>query len=168
MQDEEGQELQGLTAEATVRKPDGTEETVNLLDQDGIPTGLFRTTDKPGDYSITVRATPRTPSVVDGATPQEFSPREAIVRFMVFDRNLELENPVANPWLLSNISELTGGKSMAPEQLGTLLEELSRQADELIEWRETTRSLYDGWPVLALFIGILGCEWFLRKKWGLV
>lgn len=165
MQSVEGDQLRGFQAEAVVRKPDGSEETLALVDEEGIPTGAFRTTDQPGDYTVSVRAVPQ---AFEGALPDELTPRETSARFMVFDRNLELDSPVAYPQLLHNISTLTGGKSVAPEQLGSLLDELLKQSDDLVERRETKRSLYDSWPLLLAFVGALGLEWFLRKYWGLV
>ena len=93
--------------------------------------------------------------------------KQASARFLVQDRNLELDNPVAYPKLLADIAALTGGRSVPPEQLGALIEDLLRQSDELVERRETKRTLFDSWGLLLLFISILSLEWFLRKYWGL-
>jgi len=29
-------------------------------------------------------------------------------------------------------------------------------------------TLWDSWPTLLTFVGLLSTEWFLRKRWGLV
>lgn len=151
-------------AEARVVKPDGVAEDLTLVEVDGVPTGTIRGTEQPGDYLIQVRATER-----DAPAGTDENPwRDASARFMVFDRNFELDNPVAYPRLLENIAATTGGHTIAPEQISGLLEELLKRSDELIEKRETKRSLYDTWWLLLLFTATLSLEWFLRKKWGLV
>jgi hypothetical protein len=136
-------------------KPGNVTEAVTLVSEDGIPTGSFRSTEFSGDYTIRVEA------VLNGEIKQ------ATARFLVEDRNLELDNPIAYPRLLSDIATLTGGRSVPPEQLGALIEELLRQSDELVERRETKRTLFDTWFLLLAFISVLSLEWFLRKYWGL-
>lgn len=157
----DGEEMKHFKAEAFISRPTGAEQPVSLVDQDGVPTGTFRETTQPGDYTIRV-VIPPDPDAPDGG------PRSTTARFMVFDRNLELDSPVAFPKLLENLSVITGGRSVAPEQLPTLLEELSKQSDELVEKRETQKTLYDDWRLLLAFVCCLSLEWFLRKRWGLV
>ncbi|MDR1962324.1 MAG: VWA domain-containing protein [Planctomycetaceae bacterium] len=161
LQSPDGNELQNIAATATVIKPDGMEERVVLVNEEGTPTGSFRSTDAAGDYTIRVEASHE-------SLPPDAATRQATARFMVYDRNLELDSPVAYPQLLRNISELTGGRSVAPEQLGSLLNELITKSNELVEKRETKQSLFDSWGLLLAFILILCFEWFLRKYWGLV
>jgi len=155
MRSEAGEEVRNFPATARVMKPEGNTEAVMLVSEDGIPTGSFRSTEFSGDYTIQVEA------VLNEEVKQ------ATARFLVQDRNLELDNPVAYPKLLADIAALTGGRSVPPEQLGALIDELLRQSDELVERRETKRTLFDHWAVLLLFISILSLEWFLRKHWGL-
>ncbi len=33
---------------------------------------------------------------------------------------------------------------------------------------ETKQALWDTWTFFALLVGLLGAEWYLRKRWGLV
>ena len=155
MRSETGEDIRGFSASATVAKPDGIADAVTLVPEDGILTGSFRSTDFSGDYTIQVEA------VHDGDT------KTATARFLVQDRNLELDDPRALPTLLSAIAADTGGRSVPPEQLGGLIEELLQQSDDLVEKRETKRTLYDSWIVLLLFISVLSLEWFLRKHWGM-
>ncbi|MDR2440809.1 MAG: VWA domain-containing protein [Planctomycetaceae bacterium] len=161
LQSPDGNTLRNFTATATVTKPDGNQERVVLVDENGTPTGSFRSTNSVGDYTIQVEASHE-------SLPTDSPTRQATARFMVYDRNLELDSPVAYPQLLRNISELTGGHSAAPEQLGSLLEELIKKSDELIEKHETKQSLFDSWGLLLAFTVILCFEWFLRKFWGIV
>jgi hypothetical protein len=161
LQSPDGNALRNFTATATVTKPNGNHEQVTLVEEDGIPTGSFRSTEMVGDYTIQVE-------VAHESLPPDSPTRQATARFIVYDRNLELDSPVAYPQLLRNISELTGGHSAAPEQLGSLLDELIRKSEELVEKRETKQSLFDSWGLLLAFTFILCLEWFLRKFWGLV
>ena len=150
-----GEEVRDFPATATVAKSNGTTETVPLVLENGIPTGSFRSTDFSGDYLIQAEA----------MLAEEM--KQATARFLVQSRNLELDNPVAYTDLLKTISAKTGGKSVPPEQLGTLIEELMTKSKELVEKRETKQTLFDSWKVLLAFCAFLSAEWFLRKYWGL-
>jgi hypothetical protein len=161
LQSPDGNEIRNFSATAMVTKPDGSEERVALADEEGTPAGSFHSTDIAGDYTIRVEASHE-------SLPPESPMRQAAARFMVYDRNLELDSPAAYPQLLRSLSEQTGGRSAAPEQLGTLLDELLKKSDELVEKRETKQSLFDSWTLLLAFITVLCLEWFLRKYWGLV
>ena len=155
LRNEEGEEVRNFSAKATVLKPDKLTESVPLVMDNGIPTGSFRSTIFSGDYLIQVEV------------KHNDEAKEATARFLVQDRNLELDNPVAYPKLLTDISTITGGRSVPPEQLGALIEELIKQSNELVEKRETKRTLFDTWTLLLAFISVLTVEWFLRKYWGL-
>ena len=155
LRSETGEDVRHFPATASVLKSDNTTETVALIAENGIPTGAFRSTDFSGDYTIYAEA------MLDG------TPKQASARFLVQDRNMELDNPVAYPKLLADISAITGGRSVPPEQLGALIEELIQQSNELVESRETKSTLFDSWYLLIAFVLVLTIEWFLRKCWGL-
>ena len=155
LRSEKGEEVRDFPAKAKVFKSDNTTETVPLVMENGIPTGSFRSTDFSGDYLIQAEAT------------YNDEVKQATARFLVQDRSLELDNPVAYPKLLADISTLANGRSVPPEQLGTLIEDLVKQSNELVEKRETKRTLFDSWILLLAFVSILTMEWFLRKHWGM-
>jgi uncharacterized membrane protein len=157
----QGNEIKNFKVNAIVHHPDGSKRSVAVLDENGIQTGTVRATEQPGDYKIEVK-------IDKNSLKEEIQNDTAIVRFMVQDRNLELDSPIAYPHLLDNISATTNGRSIAPEQLNSLLEELLKKTDEFIEKRETSKTLYDGWLILLLFVLLMCTEWFLRKRWGLV
>jgi len=161
MQGAEGEEIERIKATATVVKPDHSEEDVPLVDEAGTPTGSFRSTAIPGDYTIKVEA-------IQDPAPPDGNPRQATARFMVVNQNLELDNPVAYPRLLDNLAALTDGKSVAPEQLPSLLDELAKKTEGFVEKRETKQSLYDSWGLFVPLLVLMALEWFLRKRWGLV
>jgi uncharacterized membrane protein len=156
MRSEEGELIKDFTATARVLKADNNIETVALVPDDGTPTGSFRSTDFSGDYKIMVEAT--TPT---GET------KSAEARFLVQAKDMELDNPIAYPKLLEDISALTGGRHEQPEKLGALIEELIQQSNALVEKRETKRTLFDTWYLLLSFVLLLATEWGLRKYWGM-
>jgi uncharacterized membrane protein len=156
-----GNEIKNFKVDAIAYLPDGSKKNVAVIDENGEMTGTIRTTEKAGDYKIEVKIDKK-------SIKEELKNDTAIARFMVQDRNLELDSPVAYPNLLDNIATTTGGKSIAPEQLKSLLEELYKKTNDFIEKRETAKTLYDNWQLLIIFASLMCAEWFLRKHWGLV
>ena len=72
---------------------------------------------------------------------------------------------------MSQLAEMTrsaGGEALAAEELPDLLKELARKPQELKEEVTAKVTYWDTWPFFLLFVGLLGFEWFLRKRWGLV
>ena len=143
-----------------VEKPDGTSETVRAARRGDESTGSFTETTQPGDYRIVVSARNSGESV-----------GTATARFSVSDQDVELDQPAAEPMLLASLANLTaeaGGAGLAPEELPDLLERLKARAEEFEEEIVETVTLWDRWPTLLAFVGLLSTEWFLRKRWGLV
>jgi len=159
LRDDKGKDVPNPKVEALVRLPDGKEEPVLIVNDNGIATGSVRNSTQPGDYTIRVTASAR-----EGSSQA----KNATARFLVFEQHLELDNPVADPTLLGNLAGLTGGKSVLPEKLPGLLQELAEKAEVLTEKRETKLTLYDSWPMLVLLCSVLALEWFVRKRVGMV
>ncbi len=148
-----------LTAEVTL--PDGTLSKVNLIRQGDVVSGAFDGTNLAGDYAINISA--------DSAAGDPIG--DARARFLVFEQDLELDNAAADPTLLASLSAMTsnlGGRSLAPEELPTLIDEFASQPQEMeIETQEKITP-WDTWPFFLLFVATISGEWYLRKKWGLV
>ena len=157
-----GEEILSPDASVTVETPDGSTQTVALIDENGVMTGSFRATQQPGDYRISATVQTET-SPTDSDSVQS-----ATARFLIIDRNIELDNPIASPTVLENIAGMTGGRTIAPEQFPQLLAELARQSNDLVEHRETKKTLYDTWPFLLMFVACISAEWFFRKRRGAV
>lgn len=156
----EGQPVTDAQLEAEIVLPDGKRQPVSLIQGESQTTGELGETTQPGDYTIVVRAR-RGGEIV----------AESKARFLVFPFDLELDNPAADPGLLASLSRLTeaaGGRAMAAEELNDLLEEILRNPPELEIARQTQREYYDEPAVFLLFVALIGAEWFLRKRWGLV
>lgn len=92
---------------------------------------------------------------------------DAWTRFIVENRDLELDQPAADYDLLRQLSSLSGGKLMTPEDLPAWLKSLRETRFEDLK-RLTTITLYDRWWILAAFVGTVSLEWYFRKRWGLV
>jgi len=159
-EDSQGGALESADFAVQVEKPDGTSEAVRVSRSGAIATGSFSATEKPGDYRIVVSSRDKGETVGTAAA-----------RFSISDQDVELDQPAAEPMLLASLARETaeaGGAGLAPEELPDLLEKLKERADEFEEEIVETVTLWDSWPVLLTFAGLLSTEWFLRKRWGLV
>lgn len=117
----------------------------------------------PGDYAVELTASQEARKL-----------GSARAEFLVFDRDVELSNPAADPGQMRALADLTqndGGKDISPEELPQLIDEIRNRPQEY-EVRQTKWQLAstaaDAWLFFGLLIGLLGTDWFLRKKWGLV
>jgi uncharacterized membrane protein len=156
----EGKPLDDAQFVVQVTLPDKTTRPVNLVRQGDHVSGTFDDTRMAGDYTIRVEARHRdTPIGTAGS------------RFLVYEQDLELDNAVADPALLASLSAITrevGGQSMAPEELPDLLMRMKEQPLDLEVETQVKHTPWDTWPFFLLFVGLISCEWYLRKKWGLV
>lgn len=141
-----------------VLRPDGERKNVTVVH--GGPEALaeFTDTQKPGDYWVTVSATHKGANV---GLP-------AMGRFIVDERDLELDNPAADPDLMAEIADITGASTVPAEQLGSFLEEMLKAGIASEITRQSQINLWDNWPALVFFVLLMTTEWVLRKRRGLV
>ncbi len=152
-----GEPLEDATFDTRITLPDGKMQPLKLVRQAEQMAGSLRDSRTPGDYAIEVTA--KHDGQVLGT---------ARSRFLVFRQDLELDNASADVTTMESLAAMTGGQSLAPEQLPELLERLGQTTEELEVRTETKRTLWDCWPFFLLLVGLLGVEWYLRKRWGLV
>lgn len=143
--------------EATILLPDGSERRLDLVHGGEAVTGSFRATQAAGDY--TVRATVAQDGTLLGS---------ARSRFLVFEQDLELDNAAADATVLESLAAMSGGRSLVPEELSDLIEGMTEDTESLEVRTETKKTLWDTWGFLLVVVGLLGAEWYLRKRWGLV
>jgi len=158
--DDDGEALPTGSFNIEVEKPDGSKVSLLPSRHGGKSLGNFVETDISGEYRVTVTAT-------DGTEIQGI----ATARFLVPDQDMELDQPAAEPTLLAALANLTaeaGGQGLAPEELPTLLEQLQSRTTEFEEEISKHRTLWDTWPLFLTLVAVLGTEWWLRKRWGLV
>ncbi len=158
--DKNREPVDGAQYQVEVTKPDGSKATVNVTRRGQEFVGSFDGSDQPGDYKIAASAT---------AGQKMLGSAEA--RFIVPDRDMELDQPAAEPTFMASLANITadaGGAGLAPEELPDLLEKLKARAEEFEEEISTEKTLWDSWPMLLTLVGCLSGEWWLRKKWGMV
>ena len=159
-EDAQGAAIDAAQFEVAVKAPDGADAIVRPTKNEDEWSATFRETAKPGDYRITVTAK-------DGANVLG----TAETRFLVPDQDLELDRPAAEPTLMAQLAEMTkpaGGAALAAEELPDLLKRLAEKPPELKEEVVAKITYWDTWPFFLIFVGLLGTEWYLRKRWGLV
>ncbi|MGW8256549.1 MAG: hypothetical protein ACWGMZ_03590, partial [Thermoguttaceae bacterium] len=104
-----GEPIKGADLKAEITMPDGASKSLPLVRQYEHLSGSFRDTQSPGDYAITVKAFDKGKEI-----------GSARARFLVFPQDLELDNAVADSAAMQTLAAMTGGQSLAPEQLGEL------------------------------------------------
>lgn len=155
-----GEPVTAARPTVSIETPDGRTLEARPTKSGDHWSAIFRDTDKPGDYRIKVTAN-------DGA--QVLGTAEA--RFLVPNQDIELDRPAAEPSLMAQLAEMTapaGGKALAPEELPTLLSTLAAEPPKLHEEVVAKTTYWDTWPFFLAFVALLGGEWYLRKRWGLV
>jgi hypothetical protein len=156
----QGDPIANAQFDITLQSPDGHGDALRSTKTADGSLATFRETTKPGDYRITVKAK-------DGST--DLGTAEA--RFLVPNQDLELDRPAAEPTMMAQLAEMTkpaGGAAMAAEELPDLLKRLAAKPPELKEEVTAKVTYWDTWPFFLAFVGLLGGEWFLRKRWGMV
>ena len=104
---------------AEIVLPDGkTRKPLPLVRQSEQMVGSFPDTQTAGDYAIEVTAT------------QKDQPLgSARARFLVFQQDLELDNASADAATMGSLAAMTGGKSLAPEELPELIRSLAEDTE---------------------------------------
>jgi uncharacterized membrane protein len=156
----QGEPVTSAQFEVAVQTPDGRSESIRPAKTSDGYSATFRNTTKPGDYRIVVKAK-------DGGA--DLGAAEA--RFLVPNQDLELDRPAAEPTLMAQLADMTkpaGGAALAAEELPDLLKRLANKPPELKEEVIAKVTYWDTWPFFLIFVGLLGGEWYLRKRWGLV
>jgi len=150
----DGTLVEGLDLSAVAIAPTGESRPVRLLRQGESCTGTITGCAEPGDWRLLVRSGP--------------DQNEIAARFTVFRQDLELANPRANALLMRQIAGVTEGGVRLPEELPDIFTELADEPAEFTTAEQWSASLWDSWPLLAVLVGCLCLEWYLRKRWGLV
>lgn len=136
--------------------PHATVEKLDLFNQGSEARANYFPTGQVGEYRA---------SVIGTRDGQQIGSDTA--RFLVYQDDRELENPAADHALLRQIASITGGKTLAPEQLGKYLKSLDGEVlTDTVVQKEVR--LWDNWPFLLIFTVLLTLEWFLRKRHGWV
>lgn len=163
-----GPDLADGTFEAEVTAPDGTSSRVPVSRRAGETRGTVTGLTAPGVYRIRVRGEGKDPS---GAGVSG----EAAARVIVYDEDLELTRPAADPEFLAKVAAASGGEALRVEQFADFLQRLTERPLEQAapkmelrpDWRTTARSPF----LVGYFVAftlVVCLEWGLRRRWGLV
>jgi len=144
--------------QAVVVSPAGTSRPVRIARRGETFAGAVGDFTEPGDWRLVVTAT----------KPGTARPLERTTRFTVFRQDLELANPLANPLLMGQLAEATGGGVRSPEEMGDILDEIRTRPAAFETLEQWSYAPWDTWPMFLLMAGLLCVEWFLRKRFGLV
>jgi hypothetical protein len=157
--DPKGEPIYDVQYDTTVTRldpPEGAKaESIQLFNQGDSAKGFYAATGVPGQYRV---------ETIGKRNGQEVGRDSA--RFDVYDDDREFENPAADRTLLRQIAEITGGKSVTPEELGKTLASLDTTATERVSLTE--KRIWDNWYFFLIFTILLSLEWWLRKRKGWV
>jgi hypothetical protein len=174
-----GEPVKDAEFKAEIVLPDGSRRPLSLIRQDDHVSGTFRDTQIPGDYAVEVTAAKKgselflpkgtaNPPTSEKNSSDPFLLGSARARFLVFQQDLELDNASADAATMETLAAMTGGQSLAPEQLPELIKRLAEQTSSLEIQQETKKTFWDTWMFFLTLVGLLSLDWYLRKSWGLV
>ena len=91
-------------------------------------------------------------------------------RFAVGELNLEFQDTRMNASLLRQIAARTGGRYYLPDDLSTLVDDITTQPSFTPRktLHATALELWNWQYSLALLVLLFGAEWFIRKRSGML
>jgi hypothetical protein len=154
----DGTAVTDVVVEAVAVSPTGQPRPVRIARRGDTFTGTVADLADPGDWKL----------VVTTSRPGDPTPRERAARFTVVRQDLELANPRANPLLMRQLAEATGGGVRLPEELPGIFDEIAKKPAAFETTEEWSFAAWDKWPMFLLLAVFMCTEWFLRKRFGLV
>jgi len=145
--------------------PAGDKVTVQI-DHEGLPPRKLALDLLPGSKNVFEGTLPQAPvgnyevrllppPILEGSIPT--------VPFRVEAPASELETVQMNEPELVRVAAATGGKFYTPLTADTLLQDLPLPSKVPLD-TDPPIPLWNTWPVLTLFLGLLTLEWILRKR----
>ena len=154
----DGTAVTDVAVDAVALSPTGQSRPVRIARRGDTFTGTVADFTDPGDWKLVVKA----------ARPGEATPRERTARFTVVRQDLEMANPRANPLLMRQLAEATGGGVRLPEELPGIFDEIAKKPAAFETEEQWSFAVWDKWPMFLLLAACMCTEWFLRKRFGLV
>jgi len=155
-EDKDGRAIEDANVTVKIRSPSGAETPVPLRFSDGIYKALYFPTET-GDYDVALEAT-RGDEPIGTDTG----------RFLVYERNLELDEPDADLDTLRAIAQATHGAYFPSDELGGALDFVAGLKSESKVKKTETRDVWDNPLAFYVFVSLLCVEWLLRKVLGFV
>lgn len=156
--DKEGEPIKDVQFQIEVSNPERKSFPLTVQSGSRDFLGKFTETLTPGEYLIKA----------NGSVGGKLLGLGARARFLVYDEDLELSNPIADSPLMQDIAEITGGQHLRPEQFATFFEKIAEEGLAPEIEQVSALSLWDN-PVAVIVMAVMFClEWFYRKRRGLV
>lgn len=155
-EDKDGNVIEDANVTVEIRSPSGAETPVPLRFSDGLYKALYFPTEA-GDYDVSLEAT-RNDKPIGTDTG----------RFLVYERNLELDEPDADLAVLRAIAQATHGAYFPSHKLGDALDFIASLKSESKVKKTETKDVWDNPLAFYVFVSLLCVEWLLRKVLGLV
>jgi hypothetical protein len=160
----DGDPILDTNFDVLIISPDGQQQAIQASRDDQQWRGSAGPFETAGNYTLRVTAN-RDGSELGSAERQ----------FAIQATDLELVDPAANPSQLEMLARLTsdaGGRALAPEELPALIREIGENPPQAkityqSKWQLTDKK-FDAWAMFLCAIALVSCEWYLRKRWGLV
>ena len=160
----DGEQINDVTWNVTLVRPDQTKETLQLSQQLDDWTGNIDSPGPSGNYYV---------DVVASQQGRELGKTRA--DFQIIDQQPERTNTQADPQQLSQMAEMTsahGGRLVMPGDAVDLIDEINDRAEQTeveldVKW-QLGGDATSAWSFLVVFCVVLSLEWILRKKWGFV
>jgi hypothetical protein len=153
----DGRTPAGLEFKARLKHADQPDRGLSLVRRAEGFQGVIDNLDRAGDYAVEVEVTQGGKEI-----------GSASAKFLVYDDDLELRQLAADHEPLRRLASETGGEFHPAEEFPKFVKSLlDRDLNQEIT-KPVVENLWDRWELLAVFVAILGCEWLLRKRVGLV
>lgn len=153
----DGTPIADAVVKAAVVLPDSARIPVDLFREGDDLRGTFWQTEQPGDLVVEVAAV---------AGTRDLGTQK--VKFLVYAEDLESQLPAADLSSLEAIAKLTDGSFHPDGRLAEFLRSLKPKDLNLEVSQPIVTNLWDRWELLLVFLTLIGLEWTLRKKWGMV
>jgi uncharacterized membrane protein len=167
MQSKTGLDVKNGAYEVEVIGPGGERKTATVTREGGEDRGAFRP-EAPGEYTLHVKGRGKDAEGADVIG-------EASARFQVYESDIEMDEWAADDKTMEKLAAVGGGQFQRGSKLAAFLEQLPAPPAPKLK---ATQNVVPNWnaptwqPFLVLFFvlfaGLLGAEWVLRRRWGMV
>ncbi|MBL9153885.1 MAG: hypothetical protein JNK37_15435 [Verrucomicrobiales bacterium] len=131
--------------------------------------GLYETSvtglNQPGEYTVRLEGPAVDAALQAGDGGGELTAIETGIVVVASRNPVELAELTADRDFLNHAAQVSGGRVAEIGDADSLVETFGAPKETLTERRNIT--LWDKWPLLALFLGLLTTEWVLRRRSGL-
>lgn len=148
-----------MTAPADTNESDVLVNLAPIVGREGYYQGQFNATEE-GVYSVW-------PAEMGTAEAADARENEPLTRIVVAGPDIEMRDPAMKRDALRSLAEATGGRYFDIDESAALAEAIPDRSRERVE-RDRPVPLWDNGYVFAAMMVLLGAEWIVRKRAGLL